>query len=911
MKNKRLIIIGFFLSLSIAKAQPADFMVGDYILTNGITFLGPSLGSNLNNLKEGLINISIGSSPELRVFQNEFIPGIIPGFTFPFQITLDLSNNEIEFTEYVSQIICTSGTPRLAYNAASAGNNSIWSITAEDNNFTINYTENSLNGCGATSLQATFLLQKVPADQTYVPDDNFEQALIDLGFDTVLDNLVTTANIDTVLNLDVSNKNIVNLEGIEGFVALETLNVSANASLSSLSLITLNNLTTLNANSTNVNSLSVGSSIEQLYLNATGLSSINLSLYPNLSILNINGSPITGTITAGAALTRLSASTTNVARIDVSASTNLINFAANDCPNLTYINFKNNNNTNIMEFSAITNPSINCVEVSDVGFMQGNFPNGLDSGNSYVASCSNATQTYIFDANFEQALIDLGYDAVIDNYVTNANVNNIQVLDVSNKNIEDLRGVQAFVALDTLRANNNSIGDFDFSTIPTARFVNFDDNSIASVELTQNPNIENLSLFLNFVQSIDLLNNNNLKDLNLTGNTLTSLDLTQAPNLENLINQLSDVVTIDVSSCLNLRRINMIIAQDLVSLDLSQNTLLEFLRIGGLDSSSASTDYPMTTLDLSNNVNLDELIVLGGRISSLDLSTLINLRRLIWQDSNVVNIDLTQNVNLEVAGFFNNSISSIDFTQNTNLLEIGLQNNNLTSLDLSQNASLERAFLSQNNLSSVNTSGLSNLITFSAEDNALTSLDLSDNLNLQFLLIQDNSITDLDLSLNNQLEIIRAHNNQLTALNLDNGANSLLRLNDDPDFNFWGVRLSNNPGLTCVKVSDLPFMNTNFSNALDPQSSFDTTCSTASINDVKIEMSLYPNPATSEVSINVSSFNIEKISLYDITGRLVKTESMKNALSSFTLNIEDLNAGQYLLVVDTSNGRVVENLIKK
>jgi len=33
---------------------------------------------------------------------------------------------------------------------------------------------------------------------TYVPDDNFEQALIDLGYDDVLDDYVLTANISGV-----------------------------------------------------------------------------------------------------------------------------------------------------------------------------------------------------------------------------------------------------------------------------------------------------------------------------------------------------------------------------------------------------------------------------------------------------------------------------------------------------------------------------------------------------------------------------------------------------------------------------------------------------------------------------------------------------------------------------------------
>ena len=36
------------------------------------------------------------------------------------------------------------------------------------------------------------------AQQTYVPDDNFEQELINLGYDSVLDDYVATAAIDTI-----------------------------------------------------------------------------------------------------------------------------------------------------------------------------------------------------------------------------------------------------------------------------------------------------------------------------------------------------------------------------------------------------------------------------------------------------------------------------------------------------------------------------------------------------------------------------------------------------------------------------------------------------------------------------------------------------------------------------------------
>ena len=61
------------------------------------------------------------------------------------------------------------------------------------------------------------------AQNTYVPDDKFEQALIDLGYDTTLDDSVLTANISGVTELDVSNKEISDLTGIEAFAALTQL----------------------------------------------------------------------------------------------------------------------------------------------------------------------------------------------------------------------------------------------------------------------------------------------------------------------------------------------------------------------------------------------------------------------------------------------------------------------------------------------------------------------------------------------------------------------------------------------------------------------------------------------------------------------------------------------------------------
>ena len=58
-----------------------------------------------------------------------------------------------------------------------------------------------------------------------MPDDNFEQALINLGYDNVLDDYVITANINTVTSIDVNFNSIADLTGIEDFTALTDLTV--------------------------------------------------------------------------------------------------------------------------------------------------------------------------------------------------------------------------------------------------------------------------------------------------------------------------------------------------------------------------------------------------------------------------------------------------------------------------------------------------------------------------------------------------------------------------------------------------------------------------------------------------------------------------------------------------------------
>lgn len=74
---------------------------------------------------------------------------------------------------------------------------------------------------------------------------------------------------------------------------------------------------------------------------------------------------------------------------------------------------------------------------------------------------------------------------------------------------------------------------------------------------------------------------------------------------------------------------------------------------------------------------------------------------------------------------------------------------------------------------------------------------------------------------------------------------------------------------------------------------------------------LYPNPATEKVTIsNNANILVQKINVYDLTGKLIKTQSFTND-SEIQLNVENLTTGTYQLHIQTNEGTAVKNLIKK
>ena len=118
-----------------------------------------------------------------------------------------------------------------------------------------------------------------------------------------------------------------------------------------------------------------------------------------------------------------------------------------------------------------------------------------------------AQQTYVPDDNFEQALIDLGYDDTFDDYVVTDSINSVTHLDVSNDSISDLTGIEDFTALTNLYCRYNQLTNLDVSGATALTILQCNDNQLASLDVSSNTALTTLTCYSNQLTSLGVSNN--------------------------------------------------------------------------------------------------------------------------------------------------------------------------------------------------------------------------------------------------------------------------------------------------------------------------------------------------------------------------------------------------------------------
>ena len=220
---------------------------------------------------------------------------------------------------------------------------------------------------------------------------------------------------------------------------------------------------------------------------------------------------------------------------------------------------------------------------------------------SAFAATDSYGPVYITDANvpdktFREYLLKQ-FDKDGNGVLTPAERYAVTEIDVENKYISNLSGIEFF---------------------PNLKKLNCGHNRLTSLDVSKNTMLQELVCWENQLTSLDVSQNTALQELECFENKLTSLDVSQNPVLQKLSCWDNRLTSLDVSKNTELTYLKCSYNR-LTELDVSKNTELTYLDCGY---------NRLTELDVSQNTKLTELYFVANQITSLQADNCTNLTEL-------------------------------------------------------------------------------------------------------------------------------------------------------------------------------------------------------------------------------------------------------------------------------------------
>ncbi|MGY6649552.1 leucine-rich repeat domain-containing protein [Wenyingzhuangia sp. IMCC45574] len=443
---------------------------------------------------------------------------------------------------------------------------------------------------------------------------SFEEHLVTIGLDNAVDGEIPqTPEILATTHLDVSHKNLNDLDGIEVFENLEalfavgnnltTIDLSSNSKLSHLSL---------KENDLDVLDLSANTELKELYACANNFVSIDLSNTPLLTHVGLKYNKLIAIDVSNNPLLEL---------LEVHSNTKALNhLILGTNPNLKYL-FASHNSLTSIDLSGVLN--LQELHLND------NLLTGLLNLESHtelrvVNLCNNlleditdcayskVEETKATFNTLEEYLVHVGLDNAIDGTIpVTPEITTMKVLDIPKTGISDMSGIETFVGLEELHAAWNKINILDLTNNTALKTVNVVGNQITNLNVTDLTLLEGLFARSNKLTSIDLSTNTALKEISLKYNSLNGLDISAINNVEYLEVVANEIMTsLIIGNQPNLTTIyahcNMF-----TNVDISGAPNIKILRL--------QHNKLEGTLNLSNHTKLEQVILFNNKLEQINL----------------------------------------------------------------------------------------------------------------------------------------------------------------------------------------------------------------------------------------------------------------------------------------------------
>jgi len=309
----------------------------------------------------------------------------------------------------------------------------------------------------------------------------------------------------------------------------------------------------------------------------------------------------------------------------------------------------------------------------------------------------------------------------------------------------------------------------------------------------------------------------------------------------------------------------------------------------------------------------------------LDVSKNIKLYSLNCWSSKLTELDVSKNTELTYLNCYNNNLTELDVSKNIELIRLYCYNNNLTELDVSKNTELTSLYCFYNNLTELDVSKNIELTRLDCNENNLTKLDVSKNIKLTDLNCNYNlfkfstlptvtfhysyysyspqdTISGGEIEYTDTVDLSSEYNingniTKFEWFDITNGTEKAIEQpkNESGVFTFTETHIEKT--LRC-KMRNVQFPSLTLVYEVKIK---DTTDNIADENEIDFVIS--PNPANTQLTI-CHSKEISSILLYDATGKLLKTYTVKEI--NPTLDISDLSNGVYFITVDGKSVKFIK-----
>ncbi|MBO6221685.1 MAG: leucine-rich repeat domain-containing protein [Bacteroidales bacterium] len=394
------------------------------------------------------------------------------------------------------------------------------------------------------------------------------------------------------------------------------------------------------------------------------------------------------------------------------------------------------------------------------------------------------------DDDFKAYCLDK-FDDNQDGKITSEEASAVKSIDVCTDNIESLGGVESFTNLESLKCTgsgatatrseteyNGQLTSLNVSALTKLKELDCRDNQLQTLDVSSNTGLETLICTENPMSEIKMAVGQEVPQLECPENTEIVHEWGDGIGPEKFPDEVfRDHVFVNYDTdgdgflsdaeCNAVRSIE--VNTDNIS---SLEGISYFQNLWLLNCSGTLVDGnptgQLTSLDVSNNTALTNLICDFNRITCLDVTKNTALRQLDLQFNKVADLDLSKNSSLTRIRCEFNQLTSLDLSNNPEMLVLTCHSNQLTNLDVSNNPKMTSIDCGDNKLTSLDVTNKPDLRRLDCDSNPITSLNLSDNLSLATLVCFENQLSDLDVSNNPDLGFLNCQENSLITLDVSN-----------------------------------------------------------------------------------------------------------------------------------------------